>query len=503
MNASQPDPRDPPARPQDIVDGLPGFCGHEAELAAVMRDGTASAAPRPPSPPGPFALERIDGAFAIGLHMHQPLVLQDGEIERAPVIGNLQYMMERSHVHGMHDAPVFARCYERMAGLVRELVDAGKHPRVMLDYSGELLFGLRQMGRGDILEALRTLVSDERLAPSVEWLGTMWGHAVVSSTPVPDVPLHLGAWQQQFAAVFGWDALGRVRGFSPPEMHLPNHPDVCFAYLKALRDHGYRWLLVQEHTVEELDGRPLRERYLPRRLVARSSSGEEASLTALVKTQGSDTKLVGQMQPVSEARGLPVRTLAGRRVPPLVVQISDGENGGVMMNEFPDAYRRAFGQLGTEGVVGVNGSEYLELLARHGVTEHDFEPIQPLHQHAIWDRVGGTGGLTSERVEAAIADAKRASPGFDMAGGSWTSDLDWVRGYQDVLNPMNAASAHFHATFDDAAAAGHGGRAGHAYREALFHLLACETSCYRYWGLGRWTDYGRELCRRAGLASAG
>jgi hypothetical protein len=400
----------------------------------------------------------------------------------------------------MHDAPVFAHCYQRMADLVRELVEAGKHPRVMLDYSGELLFGLRQMGRGDILDALRTLTTDARLVPSVEWLGTMWGHAVVSSTPVPDVPLHLGAWQHQFAAVFGFEALGRVRGFSPPEMHLPNHPDVCFAYLKALRDHGYRWLLVQEHTVEELDGRPLRERYLPRRLVARSSHGEEVSLTALVKTQGSDTKLVGQMQPVSEARSLAVREIAGRRVPPLVVQISDGENGGVMMNEFPDAYRRAFGHLGTEGVVGVNGSEYLELLAQHGLSEGDFAPIQPLHQHQIWQRLGGASGIgavTSERVEAAIEDAKRASPGFSMEGGSWTSDLDWVRGYQDVLNPMHAASAHFHATFDGDHAVDHRGR---AYREALFHLLACETSCYRYWGLGRWTDYGRELCRRAGAA---
>jgi hypothetical protein len=35
------------------------------------------------------------------------------------------------------------------------------------------------------------------------------------------------------------------------------------------------------------------------------------------------------------------------------------------------------------------------------------------------------------------------------------------------------------------------------YRRALFYLLACETSCYRYWGQGIWTDYGAELARRA------
>jgi hypothetical protein len=34
------------------------------------------------------------------------------------------------------------------------------------------------------------------------------------------------------------------------------------------------------------------------------------------------------------------------------------------------------------------------------------------------------------------------------------------------------------------------------YRKALFHLLAAETSCYRYWGEGLWTEYGVELARR-------
>jgi hypothetical protein len=36
------------------------------------------------------------------------------------------------------------------------------------------------------------------------------------------------------------------------------------------------------------------------------------------------------------------------------------------------------------------------------------------------------------------------------------------------------------------------------YRNALFNLLTAETSCYRYWGSGLWTDYAREVCRRTG-----
>ncbi|MBI4951732.1 MAG: glycosyl hydrolase family 57 [Myxococcales bacterium] len=468
----------------ELEDGLPCISGSEAAVEAATRGGRPVALGRTP-----FSLERVDAAFAVALHMHQPLVLEDGPLETAPVVGNLEYMMRRSHVHGMHDAPVFARCYERMATLVPELVAAGRHPRVMLDYSGELLFGLRQMGRGDILDSLRRLTEDARYVPCVEWLGTLWGHAVVSSTPGRDLGLHLRAWQHHFAAVLGWEALGRVRGFSPPEMQLPNHPDVCFAYVTALRAHGYRWLLVQEHTVEELDGRALGERHLPRRLVARSSRGEEASITALVKTQGSDTKLVGQMQPLGEARSLSPRSLAGQRVPPLVTQIADGENGGVMMNEFPDAYRQAFGALSTEGVVGMNGMEYLELLEAAGIDEGDFAPIEPRHQHAIWQRVAGD--VTPERVAGAIETLRRENPGFDLGGGSWTAESSWVRGYGDVLDPMNELSARFHAKLDAGAE-----RSSRAYRAALFHLLATETSCYRYWGQGRFTDYARELCRR-------
>jgi hypothetical protein len=34
------------------------------------------------------------------------------------------------------------------------------------------------------------------------------------------------------------------------------------------------------------------------------------------------------------------------------------------------------------------------------------------------------------------------------------------------------------------------------YQRALLHLLLLETSCFRYWGQGTWTDYAREIHRR-------
>jgi len=467
----------------ETIEGVPNLSGWEDDV----RRATAGRAPVTLGRT-PFRVNEVTSAFGIALHMHQPLILDEGELRTAKVVGNLEFMMERKHVHGFHDAPAYLSCYSRIADFIRDLVDAGRHPRIMLDYSGELLFGLRQMGRGDVLENLKSVTTNDRYRGAVEWLGTLWGHAVVPSTPVPDVQLHLRAWQHQFAATFGWEALSRVRGFSLPEMNLPNHPDVSYELVRALRDAGYQWLLVQEHTVEELDGRQLGERFLPRRLVARNSRGDTAQITALIKTQGSDTKLVGHMQPLSEARGQAPRSRNGKRLPPLVAQISDGENGGVIMNEFPGHYKGTWSSLGTQGVVGLNGTEYLELLSQAGVGEDDFEPIQPLHQHALWSRVPGTP--SPEAVARAMEEARKADHRFHMEGGSWTSDLSWVRGYESVLDPIRALSARFHQV------AGRADRRSLAYRNALYHLLMAETSCYRYWGQGRFTEIAKEICRR-------
>jgi hypothetical protein len=67
-----------------------------------------------------------------------------------------------------------------------------------------------------------------------------------------------------------------------------------------------------------------------------------------------------------------------------------------------------------------------------------------------------------------------------------------VKGYDDVLGPMEEASANFNQKVLIPDVATNDPR----YRNALFHLMASQTSCYRYWGQGLWTDYGREICRR-------
>ncbi|MFM7360872.1 MAG: glycosyl hydrolase family 57, partial [Cyanobium sp.] len=422
------------------------------------------------------------------------------------LISHLQYMLEHPGEGDNHNAEPFAHCYRRMADLMSELIADGCEPRIMLDYSGNLLWGFEQMGRADILAALRFLTCDPQMQGRVEWLGTFWSHAVAPSTPIPDLKLQIQAWQHHFAALFGDEALQRVRGFSPPEMALPNHPDTLFALVKALRECGYQWLLVQEHSVENADGSPLSraQTLLPNQLVARSSSGEVATITALIKTQGSDTKLVGQMQPCYEALTLERLTLGATLVPPLVSQIADGENGGVMMNEFPSAFLQAHRRLAGEGAaqtgaagatVALGGSEYLQLLEDAGVRVDDFAPIQAVQQHRLWQKVGDPPSTAA--VEAAIAEMAASDGGFSMAGASWTNNLSWVEGYANVLEPMSELSARFHQRFDPLVAADPAIRRSQEYQQALLHLLLLETSCFRYWGQGSWTDYAREIHRRA------
>jgi hypothetical protein len=474
----------------ELIDQLPNICGWEAEVAALVQQDKPVFLSQ-----SNLQFEQIRAGFAIALHMHQPTIPGGSSGE---LISNLQYMFEHPQEGDNHNAAPFAHCYARMGEIIPDLVNRGYNPRVMLDYSGNLLWGLRQMGRGDVLDALSRITCDPTYQPYVEWLGTCWSHAVITSTPIADLKLQIQAWQHHFAALFGGAALARVKGFSPPEMHLPNHPDTLYAYVKALLECGYRWLLVQEHSVETPSGEPLQDRHLPHCLVARNSQGQELRITAVIKTQGSDTKLVAQMQPYYEAKTLQCRTVNGISIPPLVTQIGDGENGGVMMNEFPGGFERAWQEMAAD-VVGMNGTEYLELLQAAGVTLNDLPPCQPIGQHRIWQKMK-TSNPTS--VETAIADLQKADPSFALDGASWTNHLSWVEGYENVLNPMYQLSANFHRRFDSLVEKDPTLTQSKAYRQALLYNLLLQTSCFRYWGQGAWTDFAQEIFRRGEAALA-
>jgi hypothetical protein len=474
----------------EYINGTLNLAGSEKQIDKEIR----AAAKKPVfKPDSTVDFGHIKAACAIALHMHQPLIpAGGGDLRTAQIISNLKDMWDNQHIGDNYNAPAFAWCYKRIGEFIPQLVGEGKQPRVMLEYSGTLLHGLRQMGQNDVIDALKTITCDPRYRHAVEWLGCPWGHAVAPSTPVQDFRLHVRAWQHHFAAMFGMEALGRVLGFSPSEMALPNHPDVAYEFVKTLKDCGFQWVLVQEHTVENpKNGGGVEKKHLPHRLVCTNSDGKTAEIIAIVKTQGSDTKLVAQMQPYYEAKSLDRWELAGKSVPPLVTQIADGENGGVMMNEFPSKYMEVMRESSGSDTPMMNATEYLEHLFALGIKEKDLPAVQPLFQKMIWDQVKpGTG---PKKLAKAIEDLKNADHRFHMDGGSWTNDLSWVKGYDNILGPMEKLSSRF----NEQVLAKNAPTDEDRFRNALFHLLSAETSCYRYWGQGIWTDYGREIIRRA------
>src|SRR5262249_29774180 len=131
-------------------------------------------------------------------------------------------------------------------------------------------------------------------------------------------------------------------------------------------------------------------------------------------------------------------------------------------------------------------------------------PVEPRSQHRIWAEASSPGPGAADR---AIARLRERDPSFKIDRASWTNDRSWLDGYDDVMDPILRLSARFHERWDGAGDRGGGGgadggdaRDDSAYRRSLLTLLLSQTSCFRYWGQGMWTDMAREICRR-GLAA--
>jgi hypothetical protein len=61
---------------------------------------------------------------------------------------------------------------------------------------------------------------------------------------------------------------------------------------------------------------------------------------------------------------------------------------------------------------------------------------------------------------------------------------------------MKQLSADFHQHFDQKIAIDPSVTRTNSYQQALLHVLLLETSCFRYWGQGIWTEYARNIHNR-------
>ena len=394
----------------EYIDRLPNICGSERQLDTAIQSHRGKPIYLPESR---IDFGRIRSAFAIALHMHQPLIPAGGnDLATAEIISNLKYMMDNPGIGDNHNAPVFHWCYKRMGEFIPQLVDEGKQPRVMLEYSGTLAARAAADGA-----ARRVRQSEaDHLRPPLPARGGMArlsvgsrGRPVHARAGFPAACQSLATSLRRHLRLGG--AATRPRLFS-----VRNGAAQSSRYRVRIRQdpQGLRISIgCSSRSTRSSAPKTATDRNantLPHRLVCRNSRGEEASIIAIIKTQGSDTKLVAQMQPYYEAKGLSRWELAGKHVPPLVSQIADGENGGVMMNEFPPKYFDVMRECSGSDTPAVNVTEYLEYLSTAGLREKDFPALQPLFQKRIWDRFKPGDG--PEKLARRHRAAEKGRPPF-------------------------------------------------------------------------------------------
>ena len=117
--------------------------------------------------------------------------------------------------------------------------------------------------------------------------------------------------------------------------------------------------------------------------------------------------------------------------------------------------------------------------------------IQAINQHKIWEKVSGP--ITPISFKKAVNELKDEDQSFSLSGASWTNNLSWEDGYINVLEPISKLSSYFHETFDHLLVQNPSLTKTDDYQEALLYLLILETSCFRYWGQGKWTEYAKTI----------
>ena len=87
----------------EYVDGLPNICGSEQRIEEAIRDRGADPVFLPP---GAAGFGDTNSAFAVALHMHQPLIPAGGpDLRTAPVISNLKWMLDNPGIGDNHNGP--------------------------------------------------------------------------------------------------------------------------------------------------------------------------------------------------------------------------------------------------------------------------------------------------------------------------------------------------------------------------------------------------------------
>jgi len=388
------------------------------------------------------------------LHMHQPLVW-----DKDRLISNLEMMLLSQDQQAAWDGRLIARAYKNPARYVNDLKEKGFEPRIMLDFSGILLEGLKGLSKvlkktdiegekiGDIINLYSNVL--KKYPSCVEFAGTAYSHCYFPVTPEDDWEMQITEWQDVFKKLFGSKALERVKGFWFPEMGIPGDEEKLSKLIKILKNHGYEWIILPTDAVEGEKEMSQEERVkMTSQPHILSVNGQEIKVILKVKYDFID------QQAGCDANGVYEKSLEAARIfngekPVLVVPGSDGENGNVMMNEFfPNTFI-------------------------------------PFFRKKMDDRVSSL--TVSEFLEKYYDDEIKSKIKIKKSGGSWVGSHErWTQG--DERNSVNKKNQEMSGIF-------HKIKPGELKNYSFIKksLLISETSCYTYWGTSFWFDQWKKI----------
>jgi hypothetical protein len=226
------------------------------------------------------------------------------------------------------------------------------------------------------------------------------------------------------STTWGPSSVGRHRGgwgFSPAEMALPNHPRWPMGR-SGLQDCGDQWLLVQQHTWSSPEGRSRERAPLPHRLAA-------------VKPQGSNTKLVGQLHPTTGPRAATAGCWPTVRRPPLVTRSPMPRTRGDDDQSPPAPSGSSATARAPRRRCGTSPSTWSSWWPAAPAGRAGGDPSR-------WTSTPSGSSWPRRRPRPAGRPPRPAAAGRTAIstprGGSWTGELSWVGGDDQVLSPWRA-----------------------------------------------------------------
>ena len=301
----------------ECVDGLPNLCGSELRIEEAIVAGRERSVFLGRAP---VDIAGIDSAFSVALHMHQPLIPAGG---RGPAHRRHH---QQPPVHA--GAPRGGRQPQRAGVPLVLQAHGGAHPaaaRPRADSRGHARLlrhacstACGEMGLDDVFDALRA----HHLRPRpTRRPSSGWAARGATRSPPPRRCRTIGCTCAPGSITSrrssAWRRSGACAASPRRRWRCPTTPTSPTSSSRPSTTAATSWLLVQEHTVELPDGRIRCEQPAPAAPAGRAATraGETAEIIAVIKTQGSDTKLVAQMQPYYEAKGLAPHA-AGRQERP-------------------------------------------------------------------------------------------------------------------------------------------------------------------------------------------